>query len=81
MLSGMGKEQMQHPRVIRLTKRMKREAKKEEEDLPKELVARVDMSEEQPEKVNNSDSDTSKDSEDEDCEITDSEEQRQYICS
>lgn len=36
----------------------------------------MDMSEEQPEKVNNSDSDTSKDSEDEDCEITDSEEQR-----
>ena len=61
---------------------MKREAKEQEEEeqgngeyLPR-IWSLGWMSEEQPEKVNNSDSDTSKDSEDEDCEITDSEEQR-----
>ena len=64
-----------------MAKKLKREAlekEEEEEYLPKELVARVDVSEEEPEKEKDSDAD-SKDSEDEeDCEITDSEEQERY---
>ena len=71
---------MQHLRALRVAKKLKREAlakeEEEEEYLPKELVARVDMSEEEPEKEKDSDLDSSEDSEDEeDCEITDSEEQ------
>jgi hypothetical protein len=85
---------MQHLRAARLAKRLKREAKEErprreaeeeeeeEEYLPKELVARVDVSEEggweqeqQPEKENDSDSDSEDSEDEEDCEITDSEEQ------
>ena len=81
MVSSKGSKQIQHLRAARLAKRLKREAKQEEpeeeEYLPKELVARVDVSEE--EKVNDSESDSdSEDSEledEEDCEITDSEEQ------
>ena len=68
---------MQHLRAARLAKRPKREAKEEEEEyLPKELVARVDVSEEEKENGSESDLD-SKDSESEDgdCEITDREEQ------
>ena len=73
------KKQMQHFRAARLAKRLKREAK-EEEYLPRELIARVDAGEEQElEQLakNASDSDLDSDSEDseEDCEITDSEEQ------
>ena len=65
---------MQHLRDLRVAKKLKREAlaKEEEEYLPKELVARVDVTEEEPEKESDSDSD-SEGSEDE--EITDSEEQ------
>ena len=71
---------MQHLRALRVAKKLKREAlakeEEEEEYLPKELVARVDMSEEEPEKEKDSGLDSSKGSEDEeDCEITDSEEQ------
>ena len=71
---------MQHLRALRVAKKLKREAlakeEEEEEYLPKELVARMDMSEEEPEKEKDSDLDSSEDSEDEvDCEITDSEEQ------
>ena len=69
---------MQHLRVLRVAKKLKREAlakeEEEEEYLPKELVARVDVSEEEPEKEKDSDLDN-EDSEDEgDCGITDSEE-------
>ena len=74
-----GKKQLQHLRAARLAKRLKTEAKDEEEYLPEELIARVDVSEEQEQPVENaSDSDLdsdSEDSEDEYCEITDSEEQ------
>ena len=79
-----GKKQMQHLRAARLANRLKREAveAKEEDDLeylPKELVAWVDVREEQLEEQPEKDSDLDSDSEDsedeEDCEITDSEEQ------
>ena len=74
-----GKKQLQHLRAARLAKRLKTEAKDKEEYLPKELIARVDVSEEREQLAENaSDSDLdsdSKDSEEEDCEITDSEEQ------
>ena len=74
-----GKKQLQHLRAASLAKRLKTEAKDEEEYLPKELIARVDVSEEQEQLAENaSDSDLdsdSEDSEEEDCEITDSEEQ------
>ena len=70
---------MQHLRAARLAKRLKREAKEEEEYLPKELIARVDVSEEQEqlaENASDSDLDSDSDSDDEeDCEVTDSEEQ------
>ena len=73
---------MQHLRALKAREKLKREAlekEEEEEYLPKELVARVDVSEEEPEKEKDSDVD-SKDSEDEeDCEITNSEEQERYI--
>ena len=65
-----------------MAKRLKREAK-EEEYLPEELVARVDVSEEeeQPEKGNdldpNSDSEDSGSEDEEECEITDSEDSEQ----
>ena len=72
---------MQHLRAARLAKRLKKEAEakeaEDEEYLPKELVARVDVSEdqEQPEKDSDLDS-NSEDSEDEEyCEITDCDEQ------
>ena len=42
-----GKKQLQHLRAARLAKRLKTEAKGEEEYLPEELIARVDVSEEQ----------------------------------
>ena len=72
---------MQHLRAARLAKRLKTETIVEEEYLPKELIARVDVCEEQEQQLagNASDSDLnsdSGDSEDEDCEITDSEEQK-----
>ena len=72
---------MQHLRAARLTKRLKKEAEakvaEDEEYHPKELVARVDVSEEQeqPEKDSDLDSDN-EDSEDEEyCEITDCDDQ------
>ena len=71
---------MQHLRASREAKRLKREAlaneeEEEEECLPKELVARVDVSEEEPEKVNDSDSDSEDSEDEEDCETTDNKEQ------
>ena len=68
---------MQHLRALRVAKKLKREAlaKEEEEYLPKELVARVDVTEEEPEKESDSDSDSEGSEDEEDCEITDSEEQ------
>ena len=68
---------MQHLRALRVAKKLKREAlaKEEEEYLPKELVARADVTEEEPEKESNSDSDSEGSEDEEDCEITDSEEQ------
>ena len=76
MAPGYGNKRMQHLRALRVAKELKREAlakEEEEEYLPKELVARVDVPEEEPEKESNSDSD-SEDSE-EDCKITYSEDQ------
>ena len=70
---------MQHLRAARLAKRLKTEAKDKEEYLPEELIARVDLSEEQEqpaENASNSDLDSdSEDSDDEYCEITNREEQ------
>ena len=69
---------MQHLRALRVAKKLKREALAEEEEeeyLPKELVARVDVSEEEPEKEKDSDLDSEDSEDEEDCEITDSEEQ------
>ena len=56
---------------------MKREAleKEEEEYHPKEMVARVDMNEEEPEKEKDSELDSEDSEDEEDCEIIDSEEQ------
>ena len=60
-----GKKQLQHLRAARLAKRLKTEAKDEEEYLPEELIARVDVSEEQEQLAENaSDSDLDSDSED-----------------
>ena len=79
MAPGLGNKRMQHLRALRVAQKLKREAlakEKEEEYLPKELVARVDVFEEEPEKENASDLDSdSEDSDEEDCKITDSEEQ------
>ena len=62
---------MQHLRALRAAQKLKREAlakEKEEEYLPKELVARVDVVEEEPEKENDSDLDSNlEDSDEEDC--------------
>ena len=69
---------MQYLRALRVTKKLKREAlakEEEEEYLPKELVARVDVPEEEPEKESNSGSDSEDSENEEDCEITGSEEQ------
>ena len=51
---------MQHLRALRVAEKLKREAlaKEEEEYLLKELVARVDVTEEEPEKESDSDSDS-----------------------
>ena len=75
------KKQTQHSRVERLVKRLNEEAEgkdiEDEEYLPKELVTRIDVSEEQelPEKDSDLDS-NSEDSKDEEyCEITDCDEQ------
>ena len=63
---------MQHLRALRVAQKLKREAlakEKEEEYLPKELVAWVDVVEEEPEKENDSDLDSdSEDSDEKDCE-------------
>ena len=78
MAPGLGNKRMQHLRALRAAQKLKREAlaKEEEEYLPKELVARVDVVEEEPEKENDSDLDSDlEDLDEEDCEITDSEEQ------
>ena len=69
---------MRHLRAARLAKRLKREAKEKEEHLPKELVARVDGSEEgglereRPEEVNDSGLDGGGSGGAGECEITDS---------
>ena len=68
MAPGRGNKRMQYLRALRVAKKLKREAlakeEEEEEYLLKELVARVDVSEEEPEKEKDSDLD-SEDSEDE----------------
>ena len=63
---------MQHLRALRVAKKLKREAlaKKEEE-----LLAQVDVTEEEPEKENDSDSGSEDSGGEEDCKITDNEEQ------
>ena len=78
MAPGRGNKQIQHLRALRVAKKLKREAlakEEEEEYLPKELVAWVDLSEEEPEKEKDLDLDSSDSEDEEDCEITDSEEQ------
>ena len=91
MAPGLGNKRTQHLRALRVAQKLKREAlakekeealakEKEEEYLPKELVARVDVVEEEPEKENDSDLDSdSEDSDEEDYEITDSEEQQEPV--
>ena len=55
---GLGNKRMQHLGPLRVAKKLKREALTKEEYLLKELVDRVDATEEEPEKENDSDSDS-----------------------
>ena len=72
MAPGLGNKRVQHLRALMVAQKLKRELakEKEEEYLPKEPVARVDVVEEEPEKENDSDLDSdSEDSDEDDCEI------------
>ena len=71
---------MQILRVLRIAKRLKREApaKEEEECLPKELVPRVDVSEEEIDIGNDSNSDGEDSEDDEDCESPIARSRNQY---
>ena len=61
MAPGIGNKRMQHLRALRVARKLKREALAKgggENYLPKEQLARVDVTEEEPEKASGSDSDS-----------------------